>query len=603
MFSIRRDYWRKLDNAAKIFPATSNQKDTRVFRFYCECKEPVEKKPLQLALDKTIEKYPVFLSVLRKGVFWFYFEESNLKPLVTEETEPPCLHLYLRDKKTLLFQVTYFQNRINFEVFHALTDGTGASLFLEELVTNYLQFRYPEAQLPDFNFTEADMTVQDQESDGFSKYYKKVQQKENKKISAYQLSGEKCGYGELSITEGLVSCKAVLAKAKEYGVSMTVFLTAILLCAIHEETSKRQHKKSIAIMIPVNLRKYFPSSSMLNFFGWIEPFYRFPHDEYNFQDVVTSVRDYFKQELTKPALGQRFSHYMKMEYNPILRFCPLGIKNLGMKIGNFLSKNNVTAVFSNLGNVILPPEYAQYIQRFGVFTSTSKVELSICSFQDDLVLSFASGFHHQNIERNFFRLLKKFDIETEILAEQFPEQKKTFQGFKFFQCFSFITIAAIVACFMVNYVFTPDLNWSVFVAGGAFSMWVTLAVGFFKRHNLLKNGLWQMLIIPTFCIIWDYCTGWHSWSLDFCMPCIFLAVEISMVIITQIQKLSVQEYMIYYILAGILGLIPSLLLFFRTSTFSVFAVLCSGISFLWLIGLLIFKRKDFFIELYKKLHF
>ena len=71
MFSIRRDYWRKLDNAAKIFPATSNQKDTRVFRFYCECKEPVEKKPLQLALDKTIEKYPVFLSVLRKGVFWF----------------------------------------------------------------------------------------------------------------------------------------------------------------------------------------------------------------------------------------------------------------------------------------------------------------------------------------------------------------------------------------------------------------------------------------------------------------------------------------------------------------------------------------------------
>ena len=59
MFGSKRAHWRKLDNAAKIFPATSNKKDTRVFRFYCELKEPVEGKALQAALDKTMEKYPV----------------------------------------------------------------------------------------------------------------------------------------------------------------------------------------------------------------------------------------------------------------------------------------------------------------------------------------------------------------------------------------------------------------------------------------------------------------------------------------------------------------------------------------------------------------
>ena len=133
MFSIKRDHWRKLDNAAKIFPATSNRRDTRVFRFYCECKEPVDGAALQTALDQTIEKYPLFLSVLRKGVFWFYMEKSDLKPSVSRESEPPCLDLYLRDRKTLLFQVTYYKNRINFEVFHALTDGTGAVNFSRSL--------------------------------------------------------------------------------------------------------------------------------------------------------------------------------------------------------------------------------------------------------------------------------------------------------------------------------------------------------------------------------------------------------------------------------------------------------------------------------------
>ena len=93
MFGTKGSHWRKLDNAAKIFPATSNKKDTRVFRFYCELKEPVNGSILQSALDKTIDKYPVFLSVMRKGFFWYYLEKSDLKPKVKEEVDPPCLNL------------------------------------------------------------------------------------------------------------------------------------------------------------------------------------------------------------------------------------------------------------------------------------------------------------------------------------------------------------------------------------------------------------------------------------------------------------------------------------------------------------------------------
>ena len=139
--SKKKARWRKLDNAAKLYSAASNKKDTRVFRFYCELKEEVNPDVLQEALNQTIEIFPTFLMVLRKGLFWHYLEPCNLRPIVKEEYKEPCSRLYIKDKKTLLFEVTYYKKRINFEVFHVLTDGTGATEFLKELVKNYLTER------------------------------------------------------------------------------------------------------------------------------------------------------------------------------------------------------------------------------------------------------------------------------------------------------------------------------------------------------------------------------------------------------------------------------------------------------------------------------
>ena len=101
-----------------------------------------------------MEKYPLFQAVLRKGLFWFYLEHRDIRAVVKPETEPPCSRLYIPDKKSLLFQVSYDKNRINFEVFHALTDGTGAMHFLQELVQDYLILAHPQADLPQIEHAE-----------------------------------------------------------------------------------------------------------------------------------------------------------------------------------------------------------------------------------------------------------------------------------------------------------------------------------------------------------------------------------------------------------------------------------------------------------------
>ena len=270
MFEQKRAYWRSLDNAAKLFSAASSPKDTRVFRFYCELKEEVKEEILQEALNQTIQKYPVFLSVMRKGLFWHYLEKSELRPVVREEYKEPCSSLYVRDKKTLLFEVTYYEKRINFEVFHALTDGTGATEFLRELVKNYLYLIHEE-DLEPVELSNQYLTVKDQEDDRFSRYYDPdFPRKKKKKIRAVQIKKGGKGYEELQINEASMSVKELLGIAREKKVSMSVLLTAAFICAIHEEMSRMQEKKPVILMVPVNLRKIFPSDSMLNFFGYIE---------------------------------------------------------------------------------------------------------------------------------------------------------------------------------------------------------------------------------------------------------------------------------------------------------------------------------------------
>lgn len=112
--------WARLDNASKIFPPTITNRDSKVFRLSCELKSPADPTVLQEALEKTLSEFPHYQSVLRRGFFWYYFEQSLLIPKVEMEHLPLCAPLYFPGEKTLLFRVFYFDNMIRAEVFHGL---------------------------------------------------------------------------------------------------------------------------------------------------------------------------------------------------------------------------------------------------------------------------------------------------------------------------------------------------------------------------------------------------------------------------------------------------------------------------------------------------
>lgn len=423
MSSIKSIKWKRLDNAAKIFPATSGKNDSRVFRFSCELYEKVDSNILQDALNRTIEQFPFFSSVIRRGIFWYYLEHSDIKPVVKEEYRLPCSNLYYKDKRNLLFEVTYYNKRINLEVFHALTDGTGALEFLKQLTAYYICIKYEDTFKGKNILLNYNASLEEKESDSFQKYYTKNKNKnksknKNKFSRAYVIKGIKNDYEHIQIIEGVTSVKKMAELAKKYNTTITVLLTSIFLCSIHSDMTKRQEKKKVVLMIPINLRNYFKSNSARNFFSWFDVGYSFSKGE-DFKDVLKSVKESFEKELNPEQISLSMNNLIELEQNLLLRIIPLNFKNIGMLIANKLSQYTETAIFSNIGKIELPEEFSPYIKLFDMFTSTPKIELCMCSYKDNLVLSFTSLFESSNIQRNFFRKLSNFGLDIEISAKQY----------------------------------------------------------------------------------------------------------------------------------------------------------------------------------------
>lgn len=405
MSRYKEPSWRQLDNAAKIFPPNSNKQDTKVFRFACRLQEEVQPEVLQEALDKTMLSFPLYASIIRKGLFWYYFETSDLKPTVQLESKSPCSSIYDEDIKSLLFEVSYYKKRINLEIHHALTDGVGALQFLRTLVLNYIVMAHSDVFKEHTLTIDYDASRAEKEVDGFDKYSSKGKGNKNPSIGkAYKFKGEKLEGNVLQVINGVTSVKAVIGEAKRHHTTITIFLCAILIDAISKQMTRREKKQPIVVSVPVNLRPYFESASARNFFSVIHVPYYFGEND-TLEDIINQLKDFFEKELKTEKFQARMDRLMALEKNYATRAVPLVLKKPTLRLAHYLTSNEVTTSFSNIGKVTMPAEVASYIDGFDVYVSTKKIQVCLCSYEDQLSISFTSPFVSTEVQKHFFREL------------------------------------------------------------------------------------------------------------------------------------------------------------------------------------------------------
>ena len=433
--------WARLDNASNIFLAARNDIDTKVFRFTAELNEAVDPELLQEALLKTYNDYPLFQNTLRRGLFWYYLEPYEALPEVKKEYEPPCTQIYHYDRKEFLFRVLYFDNRVHLEAFHALTDGTGAFWFFEDLLAEYVRLKYTES------FEEEDSRTKREKADledSFRRYFKKKKKEvnipttnkpledmyiehdldeektpeptdETVKKKVYQIKGEKTPDHRPRVINVSLPVKPVLNLARTYNVSLTMYLTALYMLAVYKAKETKEEETTITTSIPINLRQFYPSVSVRNFFSTTTVSYTFKqNEEPNVEDICQTIDTQFKAQLDKEELENRLRRFIQFEFNPFTRVIFRPIKDFILKMVNKFNNRKVTIAMSNLGRANLPEELARYIENIYFYTSVIRPQFCMISYAGKLNISFTSPFIKTDSQREFVRLLTSQGIDVSI---------------------------------------------------------------------------------------------------------------------------------------------------------------------------------------------
>ncbi len=414
--------WSRLDNASKIFPATCSYRDPKVFRIACELFETVDREVLQKALDAAIERFPLYKSALRRGVFWFYFETSDIHSTVEKENNPVCAPIYRKYERSLLFRVFYYKKRINFEVFHALSDGTGALWFMKTLVYHYLVIRHKnelEGKVQELNYNAS---ISEKMDDSFIRHYLgwdlKQQfmwnEKEDKQVNAYRIKGSKNEENRVKVIEGAMSAKEVLAQARKHNTTLTVLLASIFISSIYQDMPTRKKRYPVVLSIPINLRQFFKSETARNFFSTMNVGYSLKNKDVDLDEVIESLNESFKRELKEDRLNRHLNWLISLERNPLTRVVPLPLKKISLRIANMFMDLGITAAVSNVGRIEMPPEFERYICQFSIIPNVKRLQMAICTYADRLVVTFASPFRETELQKTFFRALSEMGIKIEI---------------------------------------------------------------------------------------------------------------------------------------------------------------------------------------------
>ncbi len=414
--------WMKLDNAAKIYPAARRQNWSNVFRLSVTLKEPVDTAVLQSALDVTVRRFPSISARLRRGVFWYYLQQLEHAPTVRCDSSYPLTAMSRAEARSCAFRVLAYKNRIAVEMFHSLTDGTGALIFLKSLTAEYLQQRCGVHISADKGVLGRLEEPSPQElEDSFQKYGGTLHAT-RKANDAWRLSGTPEPGGFLHLTCLRLSAEQVLSKAHEYGVSVTTFLCAAVMLALQQLQSRQvplpMLRKSIKILLPVNLRRLFPSKTLRNFALYTTPEIQPKLGEYSFREICQVVHHRMGLELTPKFMSTMIATNLGSERMLAVRLVPLFLKNIIMKtVFNSVGERKSCMTLSNLGVAEVPEEMKPFVERFDFILgvqATAPYNCGVISYGEYLYMNVIRNIQEPVLERQLYNILRDLGLSAQV---------------------------------------------------------------------------------------------------------------------------------------------------------------------------------------------
>lgn len=421
--------WMPLDNAAKIYPASRSQNWSNVFRLSATLKENVDRGVLQSALDVTVRRFPSIATRLRRGVFWYYLQQVEHAPRIREEHSYPLARMSREETRQCAFRVIVYGRRIAVEMFHSLTDGNGALVFLKSLLAEYLQQKYG-VHIPAEKGVLGRLEEPSEEEleDSFQRYAGPVKMS-RQGTNAWHVGGTPEPDRFLNVTCFQMNTATVLEKARAQGVSLTTYLCAAMMMALQnmqaEKIPNPARRKHIKVLLPVNLRKLMPSKSLRNFVLYTTPEIDPRLGSYSFPEICKIVHHHMGTEVTAKRMKMLISTNIGSERILAVKLMPLFIKNMVMKlVFSAVGERKSCLSLSNLGAVQVPEIMLDYVERMDFILGVqakAPYNCGVLSFGDTLYMNFIRNIRESELEYHFYRVLRDLGLAVTVQSNRREE--------------------------------------------------------------------------------------------------------------------------------------------------------------------------------------
>ncbi len=421
--------WYKLDLSAIVYPTLQRRDFSSVYRLALLLKEDVDPDLLQQAVDLALPRFPTYKAAIRKGVFWRYLEPNNRPgPFVQEDIKNPCMPMPFKSNNRYLIRFYYYGKRIALEAHHSLGDGTGGMCVLLTVTATYLRLKGYNIENGGFVKDINEKPEEGELEDAYMKYANAKVCPPRPSEKAYRVRGTKEPFYTLNIIEGIMSASRVMEVAKKYNATITEYLNAVLLYALLQKQETEWHfkLKPVAIAMPVNLRRFFPSKTLRNFITMIYPSVDPRLGEYTFEEIVAHVHNYMRYYINEKTLRGDITTNARTQSNSFIRIVPLFLKDFVVsRFYAAVQDKHSSAGLTNMGVMKVPESMKEYIHRFDICMGqpfSSRTNCAIISFEDILTVTFASSIVEADVERFFFRKLVQDGIHVKIESNREREE-------------------------------------------------------------------------------------------------------------------------------------------------------------------------------------
>lgn len=420
-YGKNKNIWYPLDNSSKIYPLSMCEELMSIYRLSVYLKDDIIPSVLQMALNYTVIRFPIFRTSIHKGFFWNYLDSINKHFNIKEEDYLPCSSINISKDKNELFKVTYFHNRINCEFFHVLSDAHGGITFLLTLVNEYLRLLGKNIGYNDY-VLKIDEFNDEEIIDKFKEV--KVNAKKGSLVEkkALQLDGKGSIIKPSQIIHFDLDTNKLHALAHEKQVTINELLLSFLFIVLSYSTSKRGY---IKIQVPVDMRKFYPTKSLRNFslYNTIS----IENDKINnLEEVLKIVKEQSREKLSRMEMDKVL--YESIDLVKKVSFLPLFIKEPITKFiyAHFVEKSSTT-VLSNLGKITLPKEMEKEVLSSSFTLSTfhtNKLLFSVITVNNITDLTISKFTNNTSLENNLYNLLNEYHLIVKVHGSEKYEYRK-----------------------------------------------------------------------------------------------------------------------------------------------------------------------------------